>query len=119
MQGIAAYKEHVTATQSKGGLVVMLYEGAIRFLKQAIAAIEAGDTVEKGRCMAKARAIVDELDTSLDLEVGGELAVDLRRLYGFMRRHLAAANAARDAAKIRDVISLLEELNEGWKAVTG
>lgn len=119
MQGIAAYKEHATATQSKGGLVIMLYEGAIRFLKQAIAAIEAGDAAEKGRCMAKARAIVDELDTSLDLEAGGELAVDLRRLYGFMRRHLAAANAARDPAKIRDVISLLEELNEGWKAVAG
>ncbi len=118
MSGIDAYQENAVATQSRGRLIVMLYEGAVKFLRQAVAAIEREDWSAKGVYINKAAAIVDELDNCLDMGAGGEIAENLRRLYGFMRRHLSEANAQRDTQRINEVIQLLEELNEGWKAVT-
>ena len=118
MKGIEAYQETAVTTQSKGKLVVMLYEGAIKFLKQAIKEIEAGNTEEKGKYISKALDILFELNAVLDMEAGGEVATNLRNLYLFMGRHLTEANAKQDIGKIEDVIKLLEELNQGWKAIT-
>ena len=118
MKGIEAYQEAAVTTQSKGKLVVMLYDGAIKFLKQAIKEIEAGNTEEKGKYISKALDILFELNAVLDMEAGGEVATNLRNLYLFMGRHLTEANAKQDIAKIEDVIKLLEELNQGWKAIT-
>ena len=118
MDGIDAYKEHAVSTQSGGRLIVLLYEGAIKFLNQAIEQLEAGNHVEKGNYIGKARAIIDELDLNLEMEAGGEVAESLRKLYDFMRRHLIQANLKRDPQRIRDVIALLRDLNEGWKAIT-
>ena len=118
MNGIAAYQENTVTTQSRGRLIVMLYDGAIKFLRKALEAIEQGDDGEKGRMVVKAMAIVDELDSSLNMEAGGEVAANLRALYDFMRRHLFEANVQRDPRKIEQVIALLDELNEGWRAIT-
>ena len=118
MDGIASYREHAVSTQSRGRLIVLLYEGAIKFLKLAIQAIEAGQVAEKGKYIRKALAIVHELESSLDMETSGEVALNLRRLYDFMDRHLAEANVKHDPQRIRDVIALLEDLNAGWKAIT-
>jgi flagellar protein FliS len=52
------------------------------------------------------------------MDAGGEIAMNLRRLYCFMERQLSEANRQKDPEKIREVIKLLEELNEGWKAIT-
>ena len=117
MDGISAYRDNAVTTQSGGRLIVLLYEGAIKFLNQAIAELEAGHWAEKGRYISKAAAIIDELDATLNLE-SGEVALNLRRMYDFMRRHLLQANLKRDREMIRDVISLLEDLNDGWKAIT-
>ena len=118
MKGIEAYQEAAVTTQSKGKLVVMLYEGAIKFLKQAIREIEANNPDEKGKYISKALDILFELNAVLDMEAGGEVATNLRNLYLFMGRHLTEANAKQDIGKIEDVIKLLEELNQGWKAIT-
>ena len=118
MSGIQTYQEHAVATQSKGRVIVLLYEGAIKFLRQAIEAIRAEDWSAKGVYINKAAAIIDELDNSLDMDAGGEIAANLRKLYGFMRRRLSHANAQRDPAPLEEVIQLLDELNEGWRAVT-
>ncbi|MBS3734276.1 MAG: flagellar export chaperone FliS [Phycisphaerae bacterium] len=117
MDGIKAYQENAVTTQSQGRLVVMLYEGAVKFLAQALEALEAGDDTRKGACIVKALAIINELDACLDTEAGGEVAMNLRRLYDFMSRHLQQANTRRDSQAVRDVIGLLEDLNEGWKAI--
>ena len=117
MPGIEVYQENNVATQSQGRLIVLLYEGAIKFLKQAKAELEAENWGEKGRYINKALAIIDELDMSLDMESGGEISTNLRRLYDFIRRHLQQANIGRDARKIDDAISLLDELCEGWRAI--
>lgn len=118
MKGLDAYRETTVATQNKGRLIVMLYEGAVRFLKQAIRDLDAGDYMGKGRNIQKALDIIYELNTVLNMEAGGEVAGNLRSLYNFMTRHLTQANIKCDPQMIREVITILEELNQGWRAVT-
>ena len=118
MSGIAAYQENAVSTQTRGRLIVLLYEGAIKFLRQAIAEIEAGNFMEKGRYINKAQGIIAELNSCLDMEAGGEIAQNLRTLYNFMSKHLDEANLQRDPQRIRDVVACLSDLNEGWKVIT-
>ena len=117
MSRIDAYRKNAVATQTPGQLIVMLYEGAIRFLHQATAAIQAGDHKEKARLIGKAADIINELNCSLDVEAGGEVARNLRSLYNFCLRHLHQAVLTSDAQMVSDVIACLSELNEGWKAI--
>ncbi len=117
MREILAYQENRVTTQTPGRIVVMLYEGAIKFLKQAVAELDAGRYIEKGKSINRAVDIIQELSFTLNMEAGGEIAENLRRLYTFMQDRLFQANIRKDAAMIRDTIRLLEELNEGWKAV--
>ena len=117
MEGIAAYKENKITTQSRGRIVVLLYEGAVKFLKQALAEIEAKNWLQKGQYINKALDIIDELNASLDMEAGGEVATNLRKLYVFLIRHLGQANIDRDAQKVKEAIGILEELLQGWAAI--
>ncbi len=117
MNGITAYQEHAVTTQSRGQIVVLLYEGAIKFLRQAIREMGAGNMIEKGRLINKATEIIIELSVSLNMEAGGEIAENLRALYTFMGEQLVRANYHRDPRMIEDVIELLEELLQGWRAV--
>jgi len=118
MKGVETYKETTVTTQNKGKLVVMLYDGAIKFLKLAIKEIEAKNPEAKGKYISKAIDILYELNAVLDMEAGGEVAMNLRKLYLFMGRHLTQANIKQDIGKIEEVIKLLEELNQSWKAIT-
>ncbi len=117
MNGIQAYQDTAVTTQSKGRLIVMLYEGAVKFLKLAINEAEARNFAAKGNYISKAQDIITELNAVLDMEAGGEMAGNLRKLYLFMNDRLSKANAKNDPEMIREVISLLEELNQGWKAI--
>lgn len=118
MNGFDTYQETAVSTQSRGRLVVMLYDGAIRFLRQAIADIERCDYAAKGANISKAQAILHELNTVLDMEQGGQIAQNLRSLYNFANRHLSEANFRKDPQMIREVIGILEELNQSWRAIT-
>jgi flagellar protein FliS len=119
MNGVSAYQETSIATESKGRLVVMLYDGAIKFMRLAIKELEAKDYEAKGRYIDRAQDIINELNAVLDMESGGEIAANLRKLYVFMSKRLTEANVQRDPQMIREVISLMEELNKGWKAISG
>jgi flagellar protein FliS len=119
MKGVEIYKENAVGTQSKGRLIVMLYDGAIKFMHLAIKELEAGHYAEKGRYIIKAQDIINELNAVLDMDAGGEIASNLRGLYMFMIKRLTEANTMKDPRLIREVIGLMEELNQGWKAVTG
>ena len=118
MDGIATYQENAVNTQSEGRLIVMLYDGAIRFMKLAIIEMENKSYEAKGRYINRALDIINELNVVLDMEAGGEIAHNLRQLYVFMNRHLSQANIKCDPELVRDVIKLMEKLNEGWKAIT-
>jgi flagellar protein FliS len=119
MKGITEYQNTSITTQSKGRLIVMLYDGAIKFMKLAIKELEAKNYPAKGQFINRAQDIINELDAVLDMETGGEIAVNLRKLYSFMNNRLAEANSKRDPQIIREVINLMEELNQSWKAITG
>ncbi len=119
MNGISAYQDGSVTTQSKGRLIVLLYEGAIKFMKLAIKEIEAGNQEAKGQYINKAQDIINELNVVLDMDAGGEIATNLRKLYGFMQKRLSEANIKRDPQIIREVIKLMEELNQSWKAIAG
>ena len=119
MNGVSAYQETSIATESKGRLVVMLYDGAIKFMRLAIRELEAKDYEAKGRYIDRAQDIINELNAVLDMESGGEIAANLRKLYVFMSKRLSEANVQRDPQMIREVISLMEELNKGWRAISG
>lgn len=119
MKALEAYQQAAVTTQSKGRLVVMLYDGAIKFLKLAIKELEAGNFATKGQYINRAQDILSELNAVLDMEVGGDVAKNLRSLYMFMNRHLGQANAKRDPQMIQDVIRMLDELNQGWKTIAG
>ena len=118
MSGFNAYQETAVTTQNQGRLVVLLYEGAIKFCKLAIKELEAENYEAKGRYINRACDIIQELDTVLDMEAGQEVAANLHRLYDFMYEQLSLANMHKDTQQIREVIELLEELNDGWKAIT-
>ena len=119
MPGIEAYKQNSITTQTPGSLIVLLYQGAVKFLKQAISELEAGDVAAKGESIGRAKDIIHELNISLDMDAGGEVSQNLRALYHFMSGHLTQANTHADAKMIREVIDLLEDLNEGWQAAAG
>ncbi len=118
MDALAAYRDNSISTQSPGNLIVMLYDGAVNFLEQAIVALNEKDHQRKADCINRAAAIIEELNVNLDIEVGGEVALSLRRLYVFMLRHLNQAVPKSDPNMIRNVIRLLKDLNESWRAIS-
>jgi flagellar protein FliS len=115
---LKSYQTIATQTAPPGQLVVMLYEGAIRFLERALAGFEYDDPLEFNRTInnniLRARDIITELNNSLDLEQGGELAATLRRLYDFMNRQLLRSNARKTPDGIHDTIRRLGLLRDAW-----
>ncbi len=119
MRKVSAYQDTAVTTQSKGRLIVLLYDGAIKFMKLAIKEMEAGNFEAKGQYINRAQDIINELSAVLDTDAGGEIAANLRKLYCFMNNHLSEANTKCEPEKIAEVIALMEELNKSWKAIAG
>jgi flagellar protein FliS len=117
MNGLETYQHTAVTTQSKGRLIILLYDGAIKFCKLAIRAMESQDIESKGKYISKTQDIIWELNSVLNMESGGEIATNLRSLYLYMNRRLNEANIHFDPEICREVIALLEELNESWKSV--
>ena len=108
-----AYTEASVMTASPERLVVMLYDGAIRFLQQSAAAMREGRRTQSRDKLHRAQAVIDELNRSLDLRQG-EVAFGLRSIYGFCARHLIESTAQSDPAGYEAVADLLSELRESW-----
>ena len=113
----AKYFENSVSTQERCKLIVMLYDGAVKFLNIAKQKIAEEDYALKGVYIGKAQDIIAELNNSLDMEAGLELANDLRALYNFLYRHLNEANIERDPVKIDDCIRILSDLRSAWEEV--
>lgn len=108
-----AYRANSILTASPQQLVVMLYDGAHRFLLQSAAAMRAGDIQTVNERLRRAEAIIDELVATLDMEQG-EIAQRLAAIYSFCRRLLSEARMERDPQRIEQADSLLGELRESW-----
>jgi flagellar secretion chaperone FliS len=112
-----AYTESSVLTAPRERLVVMLYDGAIRFLHQSAVALRAGNQRVFLDRVQRAEAIIKELNLTLDMRRGGDVATRLRAIYQFCNMHLAAATMDGDPTKIEDVITLLSELRESWQQI--
>jgi flagellar protein FliS len=111
-----AYRENAVLSAPPERLVVMLYDGARRFLHQAAAAMRAEQLETTNAKLRRAEDIIAYLRESLDLEQG-EIAARLQSIYVFCQRHLREARFERDAAKIEQVSDLLARLREAWAAI--
>lgn len=112
---VDVYRKNHFYTVDRGTLLLMLYQGAIDFLKQAKSHLEQGDLAQKGAYISKAHAIVSEFLCSLNVEAGGEVARNLERLYRFMLDQLMEAHLGNDSAALDSVLSLLSTLKDGWE----
>ncbi|MCK8827029.1 flagellar export chaperone FliS [Natroniella acetigena] len=108
------YKNAQYETASQEKLVIMLYNGAIKFAKQAKAEIDNKDFMAVNEKLKRAQAAIMELMTSLDMDRGGEVAENLYSLYDYMYSRLIRANVKKDPAIIDEVVDLLTELKDGW-----
>jgi flagellar protein FliS len=113
----AAYRQQSVLTATPGQLVVMLYDGCLRFLHQAAFAMREDDIPTAGNRLARAEAIVEELLVTLDMEKGDVIASRLQGIYVFCQRQLLEARLERDADRIEKVSELLSELRESWVQV--
>jgi flagellar protein FliS len=113
----AAYRQQSILTANPGQLVVMLYDGCLRFLHQAAYAMRDGDRLRSGDRLRRAEAILGELLVTLDHEQGGEVANRLQAIYVFARRQLIDARRDQDAEMVDTVAALLGELRESWAQI--
>lgn len=111
------YQTVQVTTTDRGRLLLMMYDGAIKFLKQAKSGLEENDIVRFCKFLAKGQAIVAELMNTLDFERGGKIAKDLDRLYDFMLFYLTEANLHRDVRRIEKVIGLLDTIYQAYKEI--
>lgn len=111
------YQKTAVTTASNEKILLMLYEGAIRFIKLAIDATNKNNIADKGRYISKATAIISELMATLDFKAGGELAADLENLYVFMIDKLIEGNIENKVEHFKSVEQLMTTLYVAWKDV--
>jgi len=110
----AAYVKNEIANLSREEIVVKLYQALCVRMRGAIEEIKDGRIGKKAEHLSRALAIVLELQNSLDMEQGGEIAENLNRLYDYMASELMAANLKNDIRKIEASLKVAEILLEGW-----
>jgi flagellar protein FliS len=116
-RALHTYRSTQAQTSSPLELVVMLYDGALRFLADAERAFAAGDVAARGQAISRALAIVHELQNTLDLAKGGAVAEELDRLYDFIQDRLFAATRDKDAAPLGEARKILSSLAEAWRTL--
>ncbi len=119
-QAYNAYKTTNVKTASQGRLVVLLYEEAVRQLSSASSMYDADKklpvkNIEKfGNAILKAQEIITELQVSLDMEKGGEIASNLMALYIFFNKQLTEANIKKDKDVLDSILKMMKDLCESW-----
>jgi flagellar protein FliS len=111
-----AYRESSVMTASPAQLVVMLYDGAGRFLRQAEIAADEGAWRHASDRLDKADAILDELLVTLD-QSAGQVAERLQGIYVFCKRLLIEARLEQDVDRIRRTAALLADLRGAWAEI--
>ena len=111
------YQEVGVNTSTPVHLVVMLYDAAIRSLDEARVYMELKDISGRSRSINKCSAIISELQSSLNLSEGGEIATSLNRLYDYVKMTLLRAGMEQNPALLVEVSGLLESLHSAWKQI--
>jgi len=98
-------------------LVVMLYDGALRFLSNARSAIERNDIAGRREAISRALAVISELQSTLDTDQGGDLAQSLDALYGYLTGRLIDASFKKDVRPIDEAVKVLTTLRGAWSDI--
>jgi flagellar protein FliS len=113
-----SYRQVATKTATPGQLVLMLFDGALRYLDKALVGFDLDDPLDSNLAInnniLKAQEIIRELNMSLNLEQGGEFATTMRRLYNYYDLQLSQSNLQKDPAGIQLVIRLLSVIRGAW-----
>lgn len=114
-----AYRQITAQTASPGQLVLMLYDGALQFLQKALVGFDMDDPAEANETISnnliRAQDIIYELNTTLNVQEGGQLAQTLRRLYHYMDDRLIESNLRKTPDGIHDTVRRLTILREAWQ----
>jgi flagellar protein FliS len=119
IKGAKAYLQTQVSTTSQGDILIMLYSGAIKYLRQAKERIAEKDFAKKGVLISKALDVIAELDQSLNNEKGGEVAQNLHQLYFYCSTRLLRANMNMDVSIIDEIIRILEGLKDAFEEIQG
>ena len=109
------YRQNEIATSSQGRLIVMMYEGALKFVALAIDGIDNQDLAKKGLYINKTHDIINELSCALDMKKGGEVAQKLESLYQYILHQLTLANIKSDREALESIVKVITPLMEAWK----
>jgi flagellar protein FliS len=115
----AAYRKTQIETASPEALILMLYDGAIKFIGQAEIAFEDKNIEQISNLLLRIQAIFTELLTALDKDKGGEIAVNLERLYVFFLEQLGEANVKKDVKPLLEIKPLVIDLRNTWEQAMG
>lgn len=108
------YLQNQISAASKEQLLIMFYDGAIRFTARARMAIERGDIQDRNYCIKKANAVIAELEATLDHSIGGKIAEDLDALYVYMLNELNVATIKNSIDPLLRVEKMLSDLRDTW-----
>ncbi|MCB0872713.1 MAG: flagellar export chaperone FliS [Actinobacteria bacterium] len=110
------YTARAVQTASPGQLVVMLYDGMIRFLGKAKAGFASGAPGDAGLALGRAQAICTELRVSLDM-TQGEIAANLAGIYDWISEEMTAARLDQDVQRIDRMLPMIADLREAWAQI--
>jgi flagellar secretion chaperone FliS len=114
MNAYSQYQQNQIISSSPEQILLMLYDGAIRFTRQAAFGLEEENYTVFHHGLKKSMAIITEFSNSLDHAIGGEIAENLDALYSFMIRELTLANLHKNLDKLKVVENLLVDLRATW-----
>lgn len=109
----AVYQQNEVFTASREKLLLMLYDGAIKFLRFAKISMEEKNIVNTNKYLCKAQDILSELMVTLNMDY--DIAKNLYSLYEYMKYRLIQANIKKDEEMIDEVLGMLVELKETWE----
>lgn len=107
------YRQTQIQTAGPLELIIMMYDGTIRFINQGKKALAEKDYTLANQVLQKAQDIIDELNINLNPEAG-EIAVNLRNLYVFINQRLIEGNVKKDGKILDEVLQLLTTLRSSW-----
>ncbi|MHA6481278.1 flagellar export chaperone FliS [Paenibacillus sp. strain BS8-2] len=115
--GYQAYQKNNYETASPHRLITMLYDGAIRFMNQSIANVQAQDIAATNLSLTRAQDIMNELIACLNFEQGQEVATNLNSIYRYTIDLLVQANIQKRVEPIEEAIVIVKDIREAWQAI--
>jgi len=112
---LGAYRKTEVLTANRETILLMIYAEAIRSLKKALEHSDKKEQAERARYIVKAQEIVNELRSTLNFEIGGDIARNLDSLYAFVTQRLVSATVEGNSAAIEEALKVLTTLHSGWE----